>query len=136
MIVRNTNTALKDTGIQYSIIQSHHQLQYALDFGLLKHMSLWCVLTIIQSHHQLQYELDFSLLKHMSLWCVSTIIQSHHQLQYALDFGLLKHMSLSCVSTIIQTGRSPVRTVADDDFELYSIIIFENHPDNCHEQHL
>ena len=49
---------------------------------------------LIQSHHQLQYALDFGLLKHMSLWCVSTIIQSHHQLQYALDFGLLKHISL------------------------------------------
>ena len=66
------------------LIQSHHQLQCALDFGLLKHMSLWCVSTIIQRHHQLQYAVDFGLLKHMSLWCVSTIIQSHHQLQYAL----------------------------------------------------
>ena len=51
-----------------------------------------------------------------------TMIQSHHQLQYALDFGLLKLMSLWCISkrtkvTCALTGRSPVRTAADDDFE-------------------
>ena len=41
--------------------------------------SFWCISTIILSHHQLQYALDFGLLKHMSLWCVSTIIQRHHE---------------------------------------------------------
>ena len=53
-------------------------------------------------------------------------IQSHHQLQYALDVGLLKYVSLWRVSTLARfakvtralTGRRPVRTAADDDFEI------------------
>ena len=46
------------------------------------------------------------LLKRMSLWCVSNIIQSHYQLQYVIKV------------TCALTGRSLVRTAADNDFEL------------------
>ena len=69
------------------ILQSHHQLQGALDVGLAKQALVHMVCSDIQqSHHQLQDALDVGLATQALIHIVRFIIQqSHHQLPDALD---------------------------------------------------